>query len=43
MHKKRIKTKMKNKIKKTAGAKPRKVGGIWVDPASYPFFDYKEK
>jgi hypothetical protein len=42
MQKKPIKTKMK-KIKKTPETKPRKVGGIWVDPASYPFFDYKEK
>lgn len=42
MPKKRIKTKMKNKLKKVDANRPRKVGGIWVDPTCYPFFDYKE-
>jgi hypothetical protein len=43
MQKKRIKTKIKNKIKKACDIRPRKVGGIWVDPTCYSFFDYKEK
>ncbi len=43
MQKKRIKTKMKNKIRKTTDTKPRKMGGIWVDPTSYPFSDTKDK
>lgn len=42
MPKKRIKTKMKSKVKKLDVNRPRKVGGIWIDPTCYSFFDYKE-
>lgn len=42
MPKKRIKTKMKNKIKKVDVNCPRKVGGIWIDPTCYSFFDYNK-
>jgi hypothetical protein len=43
MPKKQVKTKIKSKIKKPVDNRPRKVGGIWVDPTCYPFLDYKGK